>query len=375
MQLTSLFKMLLVGFFAFACLLEGSNAVFGGLTRRGTQKMKAVQKGIGETFSGAAGSGVSAVSSSAATSSSGPVTIKIEVKTKTSIEFSCSTTRATTKPTATAATSSNTADQTRALASITSKLSQKGHQLKTLRNEFTTRRAAHQASLQTKLTAINTTLSDIATVMASTETDLKFLQRLFFTRTSTKDANTNPKNKDKNQNNNKTKTKTTTHVNLSKQNVEKMLAYLKVRAGDNQQINFSAVVKSTQGVLNMVREMEKEIGKWDAYVVGFEKEVQEIGLEVEELKGEVEGLVDMAGAKVEVAEENQVQDPVGSISGVLVRVKGWLNGEGEAEGKDEEEQKTELKYVFGVSSSSFCSTLVCESVQMLIFGEQVLKNL
>ena len=121
--------------------------------------------------------------------------------------------------------------------------------------------------------------------------------------------------------------------------------------------------------------MEKEIEKWDAYVVGFEKEVQEIGLEVEELKGEVEGLVDMAGAKVEVAEENQVQDPVGSIGGVLVRVKGWLNGQGKAEGKDEEERKTELKYVFGVSSSPFCSTLVCEFVQILIFAEQILKNL
>lgn len=88
--------------------------------------------------------------------------------------------------------------------------------------------------------------------------------------------------------------------------------------------------------------MEKEIEKWDVYVIGFEKKVKEIGLEVEELKYEVEALV--AGA---VVEEHVAQEPVGSIAGVLVRVKGWLNKKGEAEVEDEkQEEKVELRYVF-----------------------------
>ena len=83
--------------------------------------------------------------------------------------------------------------------------------------------------------------------------------------------------------------------------------------------------------------------KWDVYVIGFEKKVKEIGLEVEELKYEVEALV--AGA---VVEEHVAQEPVGSITGVLVRVKGWLDREGEAGVKDEKqkEEKVELRYVF-----------------------------
>ncbi|KAH7403792.1 hypothetical protein BKA64DRAFT_460814 [Cadophora sp. MPI-SDFR-AT-0126] len=200
---------------------------------------------------------------SSASQSSNSLTIKIEVKTKTEIEVSCSTTQTGTQSTATAAASSIGADKTRVLASHAARLSSQTKNILVLQKAFAAHHAAHRTSLQQKLISINSTLTSISLAMAGADSDVKFLQQLFFSPTE----NTTTTNG---------KVKTKIHVNFKKENIEKMVNYLRVRAGDNQQINFSTVIHSVKEVIKTVREMESEIRKWDEYVATFEGEVKDV---------------------------------------------------------------------------------------------------
>ncbi|PVH78753.1 hypothetical protein DL98DRAFT_238344 [Cadophora sp. DSE1049] len=174
--------------------------------------------------------------------------------------------------------------------------------------------------------------------MAGADADVKFLQQLFFSQAKKTTA---------------TNGKTKIRVDFKKENIEKMVSYLRVRAGDNQQINFSAIVHSVKGVVKTIREMEQQLEKWDEYVATFEGEVQDVmkGVGELDLGGEVGSMeVVEVVETVQVVEEVRVgeEEPVGSVAGAFVRFKSWLDNQkthekAEAEEADGEQVENELR--------------------------------
>ncbi|KAK0114948.1 hypothetical protein ONS96_013423 [Cadophora gregata f. sp. sojae] len=328
MQLTPLFKMLLVGVFALACFFEGGDAVLAGVTRYGVDKIKAVQKIVGGSFSATAESEVPSISSSVSTRVSISRTIKLEIKPKTETEDSANvsqptkTTTISTFPTA-GPVSSYASDEARAVASLTKKYAAKAFEIATLHEELLTRRDAYHTSRNKKLSAVNASLSSISHALNDSKAVLKLIQKLLFSSINLNTTNTYPNN---NENEN-------IRPNHKQADIKNLLAKLSTRAGDNQQINWEAITRDLKKVLNMLRETEADMDVWDAYVETMEEKLEEVKKDVRRLEGEFRELAGKYG-RGEIFE----QDGEGS-SAAFGSFESMFEGEGEGAEEMEDEQE------------------------------------
>ncbi|KAH7308273.1 hypothetical protein BKA65DRAFT_559758 [Rhexocercosporidium sp. MPI-PUGE-AT-0058] len=188
--------------------------------------------------------------------------------TSTSISSSAYATSVTIK--IVAATSSVTANS----QTLAKKLSEKAIELFTLQNEFSAKMTAHHTFLGEKLAFVNATLQEIATTITVAQSgthfrgegrakDADFLQKILFSENGTPD-------------------------------LEQLLDYLKTTAGDNQQLNFPALMKSVKDIVEAVKDIEREMIVWEHYV--------------REVEGRVEELVKDVEVKMEVAGESEDDD-------------------------------------------------------------------
>lgn len=112
-----------------------------------------------------------------------------------------------------------------ATSSISQRITEKSLALLALQREFTLNNTTHNTFLRSKLALINSTLSSIAiaiSVSHATDADVQVLQKLMF----------------------------------SSKGSRKLLQYLEERAGDSQQIDFTAITESIKNVVETVKEMD-----------------------------------------------------------------------------------------------------------------------
>ncbi|KAG4440264.1 hypothetical protein IFR05_004225 [Cadophora sp. M221] len=218
----------------------------------------------------------------------------------TTITFKIPATTARLHPTATTSLSTSGKAKTLLLKDITNK----APKISALQAQFKAKSTAHHAFLAKKITSIVGILEEIAGVLAGSQgrsREARILQQILFPKNAGKDGKDGKSMKD------------------NKIKLQELLRYLETVAVDNQQVDFERILKLLDDVVLQVQELEKEIVAWEVYCRGVEGKVKVLFEELEsemKMRGE--------GGKEKVM-GGGFGDTLGSVKGVMVRVKSWLS--------------------------------------------------